>query len=117
MWMMYVLAASDSDKRHLLNKFIRKVQQMFKVRILGEPTRFLGMDITYLREQGICCISQTTYIDKFVSSFLWENSFVHSPTMPVEVNVYVRLRLAQSEPDFEGPYRSIVGFTFSLCVH
>ena len=64
-----VLAASDPDERHLLEKFVRKVQQMFKVSILGEPTKFLGMDITYLREQGICCISQTTYIDKLVSTF------------------------------------------------
>ena len=28
-----VLAASDPDKRHLLDKFVRKVQQLLKVRI------------------------------------------------------------------------------------
>ena len=112
-----VLAASDPDKRVLLDKFVRKVQKMFKVRILGEPTRFLGMDITYLREQGICCISQQTmYIDKLVSTFLSESPCMHSPTTPMEVNVYDRLRLAQSEPDFEGPYRSIVGGLLFLFV-
>jgi hypothetical protein len=74
------------------------------------------MDITYLREQGICCISQTTYIDKLVSTFLSESPDMHSPTTPMEVNVYDRLRLAQSEPDFEGPYRSIVGGLLFLFV-
>ena len=59
---------------------------------------------------------QTTYIDKLVSTFLCESSFVHSPTTPVEVNVYDRLRLAQTEPDFEGPYRSIVGGLLFLFV-
>ena len=34
---------------------------------------------------------------------------MNSPTTPIEVNAYDRLRLTQSEPDFEGPYRSIVG--------
>ena len=65
-----ILASADPDKKYQLDLFVRKVQKQFSVRVLGEPTKFLGMEITYMREQGICCISQQTYIDKLVSVFL-----------------------------------------------
>ena len=65
-----ILASADADKKHQLDLFVRKIQKQFSVRLLGEPTKFLGMEITYMREQGICCISQQTYIDKLVSTFL-----------------------------------------------
>ena len=45
-----VLAAADSQKKYELTKFIRKIQKHFIVRILGEPTKFPGMEIFFLRE-------------------------------------------------------------------
>ena len=53
-----ILASSDSDKKAELDKFVRKLQKNFVVQVLGEPTKFLGMEISYMREQGICCVSQ-----------------------------------------------------------
>ena len=70
---MYVddgLAAADSDKKYELTKFIRKFQNQFILRILGELTKFLGMEITYFREQGICCVTQQAYVKKLVALFL-----------------------------------------------
>ena len=71
-----------------------------------------------MREQGICCISQQTYIDKLVSVFLNDDDFtsVFFPTTPMETRVYDKLVLAQQEPDFLGPYRSIVGGLLFLFV-
>ena len=113
-----VLAAADPDKKHELTKFVRKVQKQFVIRILGEPTKFLGMEITYLREQGICCITQQSYVEKLVATFLSEHdsTVLSVPTTPVEINVYDKLRLAHEEPDFTGPYRSIVGGLLFLFV-
>ena len=102
-----ILASADPDKKEELDRFVKKVQKEFIVRILGEPKKFLGMEITYLRDQRICCVSQQAYIEKLAHTFLLEP--VHAPTTPVEANVYDKLRMAQDEPDFEGPYRSIVG--------
>ena len=38
-----ILASADPDKKHQLDLFVRKVQKQFSVRLLGEPTKFLGM--------------------------------------------------------------------------
>ena len=62
-----ILASSDSDKKFQLEKFIKKVQTVFSVRILGEPTNFLGMEISDMRQQGVCCVSQEAYIEKLAS--------------------------------------------------
>ena len=43
-----VLAAADSNKKHKLTKLVRKFQKHFVVRIPGEPTKLLGMEITYI---------------------------------------------------------------------
>ena len=102
-----VLASADVNRKEELDKFVKKVQKEFIVRILGEPKKFLGMEITYLREQQICCVFQQSYIERLAQTFLLEP--VHAPTTPVKSNAYDKLRLAQQEPDFEGPYRSIVG--------
>ena len=64
-----ILASADQDKKAHLDMFVKKLQKQFLVRILGEPKRFLGMEITFLRAQGLCCISQQAYIDKLVSQF------------------------------------------------
>ena len=111
--MLYVddiLASADSNNKAQLDQFVKHVQKQFVVRILGEPKRCLGMEVTYLREQGICCISQQSCIKKLVPTFLSESTteFPLFPTAPMELNVYNKLELASSEQPFEGPDRSIV---------
>ena len=45
-----ILASADTDKKRELDKFVKRVQTQFLVRILGEPKNFLGMEIAYMRE-------------------------------------------------------------------
>ena len=108
-----IMASADADKKKELDQFVKRVyvQLRFLVRILGEPTKFLGMELTYMREQGICCVSQQLYVEKLARVFLKEQDTQYPayPTTPMEVNAFDRLEKAESEPNFEGPYRSIVG--------
>ena len=113
-----ILASADRDKKAQLDLFVKRVQKMFLVRILEEPKRFLGMEIFYLREQGLCCISQQSYVEKLAKQFLSDSDTAYPafPTTPMEVNVYDKLELAEREPLFEGPYRSLVGGLLYLFV-
>ena len=106
-----ILAAADPDKQRELQKFVKRVQAEFLIRVLGEPKKFLGMEIAYMREQGICCVSQQAYVDKLARNFLTEHDtqFPSYPTTPMDINAFDRLEKAEEEPDFEGPYRSSVG--------
>ena len=106
-----IMASADADKKKELDQFVKRVQLRFLVRILGEPTKFLGMELTYMREQGICCVSQQLYVEKLARIFLKEQDtqFPAYPTTPMEVNAFDRLEKAEEEQNFEGPYRSIVG--------
>ena len=74
-----ILAASDPDKQHELDRFVKCVQTQFLVRILGEPKKCLRMEITYMRKQGICCVSQQSYVEKLARNFLTEQAFPHIP--------------------------------------
>ena len=77
-----------------------------------------------MREQGICCtcVSQQSYIDKLSRVFLMDgdqqfSSYIY-PTTPMDTNAFDKLAQAEEEPDFEGPYRSIVGglLYISVCM-
>ena len=50
--------------RHMsdLNKFWSKLERKFKIRSMGEPKFFLGMEVSYLQEQGLVSLSQRSYI-------------------------------------------------------
>ena len=114
-----IIASSDPDKKAELDKFVGKLQKHFVVRVLGEPTKFLGMEISYMREQGICCVSQQGYIEKLARTFLTghdSSPYPSFPPTPMEANVYEKLQLAKDEPKFEGPFRSIVGGLLYLFV-
>ena len=80
----------DADKQKEVEKFVKRVQTQFLVRILGEPTKFLGMEITYMREQGICCILQQLYVEKLGRNFLTEQDtqFPTYPTTPMDINAF-----------------------------
>ena len=104
-----ILAAADANKRAQLLQFVNKVQQFFLIRFQGEPKKFLGMEITYLRQEGVCCISQRNYIEKLATMFLRDqisSPLPVFPTTPMEANVYDKLLAAKEEQKFEGPYRS-----------
>ena len=77
------------------------------------------MEIAYMREQGIFCVSQQSYVKRLARNFLTEQDtqFPTYPTTPMDINAFDKLEKAEEEPDFEGPYRSIVGGLLYVCLH
>ena len=88
-----ILASADPDKNQELDQFVKRVQTQFLVRIFGEPKKFLGMEISYMWEQGICCIPQQSYIEKLAKNFLTEHDaqFPAYPTTPMDMHVFDKL--------------------------
>ena len=72
-----------------------------------------------MREQRICCVLQQSYVEKRTRNFLTEQDtqFPTYPTTPMDINAFDKLEKAEEEPDFEGPYRSIVGGLLYICLH
>ena len=52
-----------------LNKFWSKLQRMFKIRSMGEPNFFLGMEVSHLWQQGLVSRSQRSYISEMCMRF------------------------------------------------
>ena len=108
-----MLAACSSDR--FLNSFWKKVSAAFKMRDMGEPRLFLGMEVSYLREQGMVTLSQGDYISQLVTKFGIAET--QRPTTPIKSDCYKQLELSQSEPvvqDF--PYRELVGALLFIMV-
>ena len=85
---------------------MKRVQTQFLVRVLGEPKKFLGMEIAYTREQGICtcCDSQQSYVEKLARNFLTseqDTQFPTYPTTPMDVYACDKLEKVEEEPEFE----------------
>ena len=102
-----ILSAGKVEKTQAT--FLKRMGKVFNVRHLGEPKSFLGMELNYFREAGICTLSQKSYIHKLAGKFLSSTDWEYFPTVPVEANVQQKLLQAESEPLFEGPYRELVG--------
>ena len=94
-----------------LKRFLRLLDKNFRVRHLGEPTKFLGMEIRYYRELGFCTLTQSGYIEQLVHKFYPQQirQQTYFPTTPIETNVLETLKLAESEPTTTEPYRQLVG--------
>ena len=58
---------------------------------------FLGMELNFFREVGICTLSQKQYRNKLGTKFLQPNQigFPPPPTTPIETNIQEKLRAAQ----------------------
>ena len=102
-----ILSAGKEEKQQL--SFLKRMGKVFNVRHLGEPKSFLGMELSYFQEAGICTLSQQTYIHKLAGKFLSSTEREYFPTVPVEANVQQKLLQAETEPPFQGPYRELVG--------
>ena len=90
-----------------MKSFLRLLDKNFRVRHLGEPTKFLGMEIRYYRELGFCTLTQSGYIEQLGHKFYPQQirQQTYFPTTPVETNVLETLKLAESEPTTTEPYR------------
>ena len=62
-----ILSACTGQKA--LKSFLRLLDKNFRVRHLGEPTKFLGMEIRYYRELGFCTLTQSGYIEQLGHKF------------------------------------------------
>ena len=102
-----ILSAAKNEKQLL--SFLKRMEKMFKVRQLGPPTVFLGMELNFFREVGICTLSQKHYINKLGAKFLRPNQLGFPPTTPIETNIQEKLLRADTEPNFSGTYRELVG--------
>ena len=72
-----VLAVGDDD---LINDFISKISQKYKIRDLGEAQTFLGMEIVRNRQKKTLQIKQTKYIENMAKRFgLTEAKPVYTP--------------------------------------
>ena len=81
---------------------------VFKMRDIGESRLFLGMEVSYLREQGMVTLSQGDYILQLVTKFGIADTL--RPTTPIKTDFYKQLELCQSEPIIQDfPYRELVG--------
>ena len=53
-----ILSSCDPGTEEGLQKFLKKLAVEFKIRNLGEPKKFLGMEIAYFKDLGFCCITR-----------------------------------------------------------
>ena len=99
-----VLAVGDDD---LINDFISKISQKYKIRDLGEAQTFLGMEIVRNRQKKTLQIKQTKYIENMAKRFgLTEAKPVHTPLEP-KANLSKHKEKSELHPDNE-LYRSII---------
>ena len=101
-----LLAAAGTEKE--LKKFWISLSNAFKLRDMGQPKFFLGMEIHYIRNSGVITISQHDYITKLAAKFGIDDS--SKPTTPIRTDYYKSLESSTNEPvilDF--PYKELVG--------
>ena len=93
---------------------MKQLHKHFKIRNLGEPKLFLGMEIHYFREQSICTLSQKHYIDKIARSCGEKQG--SPPTTPMVHDIYKRLEETQQYSLYECAYKHFVGALIFLMV-
>ena len=83
----------------------------FKMRDMGEPRLFLGMEVSYLREQGMVTLSQGDYILQLVTKFGIADTL--RPTTPIKTDFYKQLELCQNQSFRIFPPR--IGGSLNFC--
>jgi hypothetical protein len=97
----------------MLAEFVCWLQETFKIRDLGEPTQFLGMNVEYNREKGEVKLYQTTYIDILLKRFDMEHA------VPVTTPMTPGLRFTKSqgqESPTDQPFSSLIGGLLFLAI-
>jgi len=91
-----------------LNRFWGQLQSVFKVRDMGEPKHFLGMEISHILQHGLVAISQRIYVEKLAKRF--ELPDTERPLTPIRTDYYERLTASADEPILQHqPYKELVG--------
>ena len=91
-----------------LNKFWSKLEHMFKIRNMGEPNFFLGMEVSYLREHGLVSLSQRSYITEMSNRFNFPDQ--ERPVTPITSDYYKRVQSSDDDSVLvDVPYKELVG--------
>ena len=91
-----------------LKKFFNKLAATFKIRDLGSPSSFLGIDVCYDSTQRCVALSQQKYILDLATKFNLPPTL--RPVTPIRSDYYSQLETAHPQPILEEvPYRELVG--------
>lgn len=102
-----VLLSSNSDEK--LEYVINSLSSEFKMKDLGVPKRFMGINITL--EEGLLTLDQAHYTRKIIEKFGMEEC--HETKTPIEINL--QLKRSDGEPTQE-PYRELIGSLMYLAI-
>ena len=108
-----LIAACES--KSFLKKFWKKLCARFKIRDLGTPMNFLGIEVNYIQEERCVALSQRQYILNLAKKFDIPPEL--RPTTPIRSDYYTQLDGAVLQPVMtELPYRELVGALIFIMV-
>ena len=108
-----MLAAAPTQ--HALNTFWNKLKWEFKIRTMGTPTLFLGMEVRYVQQQGLITLSQQSYILQVAERFSLPSH--ERAVTPIKTDYYARLYASKDEPVMmDVPYKELVGCLIYIMV-
>ena len=103
--------------QHYINELLTTLKGIFTVRDLGEPSTFLGMEITRNKQNKTLSISQSTYIKNIAEKFGVTNNYKISTPMDSGAKLTEKDNKEEHNKDeskdnyeeFVTKYRSIIG--------
>ena len=94
--------------KRFLDKFWRKLSTVFKIRDMGTPLNFLGMEVSRDFANSCIFLTQTKYIHELASKFHLPVEL--RPTTPIRSDFYSQLEKSINTPIVtEMPYKELVG--------
>jgi hypothetical protein len=105
-----LLAAVDQS---VIDEMVRVLDTKFKVRVMGEPKYFLGMNVSYTRDRGEVMLSQFTYIQAVMERF--GDSTLFSKGLPMLPDIILNAEQSETDPT-DCPYSSLVGALLFVAV-
>ena len=96
------------ENNTVLKKFWKKLATSFKIRDLGKPTNFLGIEIACVPAQKSVALCQRKYVLDLANKFNIPSDL--RPVTPLQSDYYAQLAIAIDHPIVtELPYRELVG--------
>jgi Reverse transcriptase (RNA-dependent DNA polymerase) len=91
----------------VLEQVLSSLSARFKVRRMGTPSTFLGVDIQYDRGAGTVFLSQAGYVGTLVKRFGVQDAF--SALTPMVTDIYREMSDHQNDPHTAQPFKSLLG--------
>jgi hypothetical protein len=106
---LLVAAATEEDLEHVQGL----MEERFRMRRMGVPQYFLGMDVDYEREQGRIHLCQKTYIGALMEKY--GEYVVLQRSLPIQAGIILTKEQGEQLPTWK-PYSSLVGALLFLAV-